>query len=63
MTSKGIARDTVKRILNHVERDVTAVYDRYSYDPEKKAALEKWERELRRIVGTAQRAKVVQMAR
>jgi len=32
----------IRKILNHVERDVTAVYDRYSYDAEKKAALEEW---------------------
>lgn len=62
MTSKGIPRLTVQRILNHIEQGVTAIYDRYSYDPEKKAALDKWERELRRILGTAQKAKILEMA-
>ncbi len=63
MTSKGVPRLTVQRILNHAEQGVTAVYDRYSYDAEKKAALENWERELRRIIGTPQRTKVVKMGR
>lgn len=42
MTGMGISRLTVKKILNHAERDVTAVYDRHSYDPEKRIALEAW---------------------
>ena len=46
MTGMGIPRLTVKKILNHVERDVTAVYDRYSYDSEKNAALEEWSKRL-----------------
>jgi integrase len=46
MTGMGIPRLTVKKILNHVEREVTAVYDRHSYDAEKRAALEEWSRRL-----------------
>jgi len=42
MTSMGIPRLTVKKILNHVEPEITAVYDRYSYDTEKREALEAW---------------------
>ena len=42
MTSIGIARQTVARVLNHLERDVTRIYDRYSYDREKRDALERW---------------------
>jgi hypothetical protein len=42
MTSLGISRLVVAKILNHVERGVTAVYDRHSYDNEKRAALETW---------------------
>ena len=42
MTSMGVSRLTVGHILNHSDRSVTAVYDRYSYDPEKRAALELW---------------------
>jgi len=51
MTGMGISRLTVKKILNHAERDVTAIYDRHSYDPEKRAALEAWGRRLEAIVG------------
>jgi hypothetical protein len=39
-------------VLNHVEAGPTAtrVYDRYSYDTEKRSALETWGRELSRIL-------------
>lgn len=50
MASGGISRLTIGKVLNHVERGVTAVYDRHSYDPEKRAALIWWDAELRRIV-------------
>ena len=40
MTSLGVARLVVSKILNHVESGVTAVYDRHSYDVEKRSALE-----------------------
>jgi integrase len=53
MTGMGISRLTVKKILNHAERDVTAIYDRHSYDPEKPVALEAWGRRLEAIVGGA----------
>jgi len=42
MTSIGVSRLVVAKILNHVERGVTAVYDRHSYDREKREALEMW---------------------
>jgi hypothetical protein len=38
----GHNRLVVSKVLNHVEGGVTAVYDRHSYDPEKKAALDAW---------------------
>lgn len=50
MTGMGIPRLTVKKILNHVEREITAVYDRHSYDPEKREALETWAKRLMKIV-------------
>ena len=46
MTSSGVSRTTVGHILNHAERGVTAVYDRYSYDREKRAAIEAWSHHL-----------------
>jgi len=50
MTSIQVPRSTVTKILNHAENGVTAVYDRYSYDPEKKVALNKWEKKLKLIL-------------
>lgn len=50
ITAMGIPRLTVSKILNHVESGVTAVYDRHSYDKEKRVALEKWSKRLEKIV-------------
>jgi integrase len=63
MTSLGITRLVVSKILNHVETGVTAVYDRHSYDREKKAALEAWAARLEEIVtGEAVASKVKDLA-
>ena len=37
-----MSRLVVPKILNHVESGITAVYDRHSYDPEKRHALDLW---------------------
>ncbi|MBF0262560.1 MAG: tyrosine-type recombinase/integrase [Magnetococcales bacterium] len=50
MTEMGISRLVVSKILNHVERGITAVYDRHSYDAEKRAALDAWGKRLETIV-------------
>jgi len=55
MSSIGIQRLTISKILNHAEGGVTKVYDRHSYDPEKRAALLKWERRLIAIVNGEKR--------
>ena len=62
MTASGIQRLTVSKVLNHVETGVTAVYDRHSYDKEKRQALETWERKLRGIL-TGKKAKIVNLKR
>lgn len=49
MTSMGISRLVVGKILNHVEGSVTAIYDRHTYDAEKRHALEAWGRRLEEI--------------
>jgi integrase len=54
MTGMGIPRLTVSKILNHVEPGVTAVYDRHSYDMEKRQALEAWSRRLQMMVSNSQ---------
>ena len=51
MASGGVPRFVISRILNHSdEKDITSVYDRYSYDKEKREALEAWSRRLQVIV-------------
>jgi hypothetical protein len=50
MTGMGISRLVVSKILNHVERSITAVYDRHSYDLEKRQALESWARKLKTLI-------------
>ena len=42
MTGLGVSRLVVKKLLNHVDSDVTAIYDRHGYDAEKRAALDAW---------------------
>ncbi|MGE0447652.1 MAG: tyrosine-type recombinase/integrase [Vicinamibacterales bacterium] len=59
MVGAGVPRLVVSKILNHVETGVTAVYDRHSYDLEKRAALEFWARRLEAIVANRRRSKVL----
>jgi integrase len=51
MTSIGISRLVVSKILNHAEPGITAVYDRHSYDREKRTALNAWSARLEAIIG------------
>jgi integrase len=53
MTALGVPRLVVSKLLNHAEVGITSVYDRHSYDREKRSALLKWERRLTKIVGDA----------
>jgi integrase len=50
MVGAGVPRLVVSKILNHVETGVAAVYDRHSYDLEKRAALDFWGRRLDAMV-------------
>ena len=50
MASLGIGRLTIGKVLNHVDSGVISTYDRYSYDDEKRRALEAWGRRLEEIV-------------
>ena len=50
ITSIGFARFIAGKVLNHVESGVTAVYDRHSYDQEKRQALEAWGRKVMALV-------------
>ena len=62
MVGAGVPRLVVSKILNHVETGVTAVYDRHSYDPEKRAALDFWGKRLEQIVTGKRGAKVLAFA-
>jgi len=60
MASAGTPRLTIGKILNHVEPGVTAVYDRHSYDQEKRKALNAWARKLESII-SGKKAKVIEL--
>jgi len=64
MAEAGVTRDHIARVLNHVEAGpaATRVYDRYEYDAEKRAALERWGIRLSAIV-ERRTAKIIPMAR
>ena len=50
LASMNVPRLVISKILNHVEKGVTAVYDRHSYDDEKRAALDAWAKKLQTIL-------------
>ena len=52
MAEAGVPVDSIAKVLNHVDRGAraTRIYDRYSYDAEKRAALEAWARRLDAIL-------------
>ena len=56
MTGLGTPRLVVSKILNHAEQGVTAVYDRHSYDKEKRDALDGWGRKVAELVAAADTA-------
>lgn len=65
MARAGVTRDTISQVLNHVDRGSrsTATYDRYSYDKEKRAAVQKWARRLDAIITKKPQETVVLFAR
>lgn len=48
----GAKREDVKALLDHLEGDVTATYDKYDMLPEKRLVASILETELRKIIGT-----------
>jgi integrase len=66
MAAAGIPRDHIAHVLNHrsvTRATVTAIYDRYTYDVEKRTALETWARSLEAVTsGKRARSKVVSLA-
>jgi integrase len=61
LRSLGVDRLVVSKLLNHAEAGVTKTYDRWSADPEKSAAMERWANRLREIVSGTPAQNVVQM--
>ena len=52
MAEAGVPREHIAKVLNHMDRGAraTKVYDRYSYDNEKRIALETWAKALNTIL-------------
>jgi integrase len=61
MAAAGIPRDHIAKVLNHVEGGAraTRVYDRHTYDREKRLALETWARTLQGIIDNTDGSKVL----
>jgi integrase len=50
MGALGVQRLVIAKVLNHTDQSVTAIYDRHSYDEEKRHAWEKWADSLMKII-------------
>ncbi|MCH8055958.1 MAG: site-specific integrase [Deltaproteobacteria bacterium] len=62
MAQVGIPRFDIAKVLNHTDQEVTAIYDRWAYDAEKKKALLKWARRLQNILDEKVTDKVVKIS-
>lgn len=47
----GVSDIVAEKVLGHKLQGVLAIYNRYSYDDEKRQALERWEQRLKKILG------------
>jgi integrase len=63
MARLGIAPHIVEAVLNHKVRGVAGIYNRYSYNVERRAALETWSRYLDALLSGAPAANVVELAK
>lgn len=50
LSALGFNRLVIDKVLNHKDTSVGGIYDRHSYDREKRQALEAWAQELDRLV-------------
>jgi len=62
MTRIGVPRLHVEKVLNHSVADIAEIYDRHTYLPEKRIALDRWSTELANILANKER-KVVPLER
>ena len=51
LSKLGVDRFLLQRVMNHTDKSVTKIYDRYSYLDEKREALQKWADKLDEIIG------------
>jgi len=64
MASMGIPSSIIGKVLNHIDRSVTAIhYNHYDYGREKRQALDSWARKLQGIVECNETANVIPMVR
>ena len=66
MAGLGIPPHVVEAVLNHKSgtiKGVAAIYNRYSYSTEKRAALDAWARRLHAIVNPAEASNIVELAK
>lgn len=61
MTALGHSQFNVGKVLNHSESSITAVYDHYAYDKEKRAALNAWSRKLTELMSGSKETNVVSL--
>jgi len=50
LASSGVSRLVVSNILNHTDKGVTSIYDRHTYDLDKRMALDAWDRRVQGII-------------
>jgi hypothetical protein len=51
----GVPVEVTESVLNHISgtrAGVAGIYNRYRYDPEKRAALDAWDTKLKGLIGT-----------
>ena len=51
MGDLGFGDDVIGRVLHHAKKDVTRIYNRSDYLPQKRAALEAWAGHLEVLLG------------
>ena len=63
MARLGIDHIVLAKVLNHTVGGITAVYNRYTYDDEKRKALEMWGNYVERLIsGTLKPHTVIPLA-
>jgi hypothetical protein len=62
MAAQGVQPHVIEAVLNHKSgtiKGVAAVYNRYDYDQEKKGALLRWERHIKKIIAAEPDSNVI----